>query len=126
MDIYVGNLPYTLGEEDIRQLFEEFGTVEKVKVMIDFETQRSKGFGFVTMTDENQARTAMEGLDGRDVGGRALRVNPAQQRPPRQFGEGGGGRREGGYRDGGGGGGGGGRRDNNRGFSRDDRRKRDF
>lgn len=119
MDIYVGNLPYSLGEEDIRQLFEEFGTVEKAKVMIDFETQRSKGFGFVTMTDENQARTAMEALDGRDVGGRALRVNPAQQRPPRQF-DGGGGRREGGYRDGGG------RRDNNRGFSRDDRRKRDF
>lgn len=129
MDIYVGNLPYTLGEDDVRQLFEEFGGVVKTKVMIDFETQRSKGFGFVTMESQEAAQAAIEALNGREIGGRPLRVNAAQDRPPRPAGGGGGGgfrQGGGGYRPGGGGGGqrsGGGPRGGGRG--RDERPRRD-
>jgi cold-inducible RNA-binding protein len=112
MDIYVGNLPYTTTEAELESLFSQYGTVAKVKVVMDFATGRSKGFGFVTMDDQAERQAAVNGLNGQAFGGRPLKVNEAQpreNRPPRSFdgprpprGE---------YGGGGGGGGGGGRRD---------------
>jgi RNA recognition motif-containing protein len=97
--IYVGNLPWSATENDLRELFTSVGTVHSAAVITDRETGRSRGFGFVEM-DEGDADKAIAELDGRDFGGRALRVNEAQER---QRGGGGGGR---GGRGGGGGGGG--------------------
>jgi len=99
--IYVGNLPYSATENDIREKFGEHGTVESVSLITDRETGRPRGFGFVEMDDEG-ATAAIAALDGKDMDGRSLRVNEA--RPRREGGGGGGGR--GGF---GGGGGGGGR-----------------
>lgn len=96
--IYVGNLPWSASEGDVRDFFASFGEVHSVAVITDRETGRSRGFGFVEMDDENAERAINE-ANGRDMGGRPLRVNEAQQR-----GGGGGGR--GGPRGGGGGGGG--------------------
>ncbi len=104
--IYVGNLPFTASETDLRTLFGQHGTVEKVSLPTDRETGRPRGFGFVEMSQADASR-AIQNLNGHDMGGRPLRVNEAQDKP-RTGGGGGGG---GGYRgDGGGGGGGGGGR----------------
>ncbi|MFN6270068.1 MAG: RNA recognition motif domain-containing protein [Akkermansiaceae bacterium] len=98
MDIYVGNLPYTATEEDVTDLFAAYGPVERVKIITDRETGRSKGFAFVTLGDQSQLNAAIEALDGQDYQGRALRVNASEPKEARP----------GGFRSGGGGGGGGG------------------
>lgn len=79
MNIYVGNLPYSVDEEDIRSLFEEFGDVNSVKLISDRETGRMKGFGFVDMEDAGGAN-AIENLDGSDFNGRNIKVNQARER----------------------------------------------
>lgn len=96
MDIYVGNLPYTATEEDVTDLFAAFGPVERVKIITDRETGRSKGFAFVTLGDQSQLNASIEALDGQDYQGRALRVNASEPKEARP----------GGFRSGGGGGGG--------------------
>jgi RNA recognition motif-containing protein len=98
MDIYVGNLPYTATEEDVTDLFAAYGPVERVKIITDRETGRSKGFAFVTLGDQSQLNASIEALDGQDYQGRALRVNASEPKEARP----------GGFRSGGGGGGGGG------------------
>ena len=107
--IYVGNLPFSAGEADIRTLFGQYGTVESVSLPTDRETGRPRGFGFVEMSQADAAR-AIQALNGHEMGGRPLRVNEAQDKP-RTGGGGrpGGGGGGGGYGGGGGGGGGGGR-----------------
>ncbi len=135
--LYVGNLPYTVRDEDLQQSFSEFGSVTSAKVMMERDTGRSKGFGFVEMGSDAEALAAVEGMNGQSLGGRSLVVNearPMEARPPRTGGfggprgggggggfggggdgggfrspYGGGGRREGGGGGGGYGGGGGGR-----------------
>ena len=79
--LYVGNLPFTTTEEELRRLFEPHGGVSSVKVVTDRETGRPRGFAFVEMNDVDGASAAMRVLDGREVGGRALRVNEANDRP---------------------------------------------
>lgn len=103
--IYVGNLPFSADETQVRQLFEAHGTVESVALINDRETGRPRGFGFVEMPRADAAR-AIQSLNGKDMGGRPLRVNEAQER---QGGGGGGGGGRGPRGPGGGGGGGGGR-----------------
>jgi cold-inducible RNA-binding protein len=112
--LYVGNLPYTVRDEDLQQAFGAFGNVNSAKVMMERDTGRSKGFGFVEMGSDAEAQSAISGMNGQSLGGRSLVVNearPMEARPPRTGGGGfGGGRREGGgggYGGGGGGGGGG-------------------
>jgi len=112
--LYVGNLPYTVRDEDLQQSFSAFGAVTSAKVMMERDTGRSKGFGFVEMGSDAEAQQAIQGMNGQSLGGRSLVVNearPMEPRPPRSGGGGfGGGRREGGYgggREGGGGYGGG-------------------
>jgi RNA recognition motif-containing protein len=86
MKIYVGNLSYTLTEDELREAFGQFGTVDSADIIIDRNTSRSKGFGFVEMSDANEAKAAIEGLNGKDLGGRALNVNearPREERPQR-------------------------------------------
>ncbi|MFK7851234.1 MAG: RNA recognition motif domain-containing protein [Akkermansiaceae bacterium] len=107
MDIYVGNLPYTATEEEITDLFAPYGPVDRVKIITDRETGRSKGFGFVTLGDQSQLNAAIEAFDGEDFQGRALRVNASEPKEPRSGGGGYGGGGGGGDRRGGGGGGGG-------------------
>jgi cold-inducible RNA-binding protein len=104
--LYVGNLPYNTSESDLRQMFEEHGTVESAQIIMDRETGRSKGFAFVEMSTDQEAQAAIDALNGQSSGGRALTVNEAR---PREDRGGGGGGRSGGGR-GGYGGGGGGRR----------------
>lgn len=109
MDIYVGNLPYSATEEDVTGLFAAFGPVQRVKIITDRETGRSKGFAFVTLGDPSQLQTAIEALNGSDYQGRALRVNASEPKESRPGGfrpSGGGGGGYGGERRGGGGGGG--------------------
>ena len=111
--LYVGNLPYSFRDEDMQQAFAAFGTVSSAKVMMERDTGRSKGFGFVEMGNDAEAQAAIKGMNGQQFGGRGLVVNearPMEARPPRTGGGGGGG--GGGYgggagRSGGGGGGGG-------------------
>lgn len=108
--LYVGNLPYTVRDEDLSQAFSAYGSVNSAKVMMERETGRSKGFGFVEMASDAEAQSAIQGMNGQSLGGRSLVVNearPMEPRPPRTGGFGGG-RREGG---GGGGGYGGGGQD---------------
>lgn len=81
MNIYVGNISYSCKEEDLREAFGEFGEVTSVKIISDRETGRSKGFGFVEMADDAAGEKAIEEMNGKEVGGRALRVN--QARPKR-------------------------------------------
>ena len=100
--IYVGNLPFTATESEVRDLFAQHGTVESVALPSDRETGRPRGFGFVEMDDDG-ATAAIEALDGAEYGGRNLKVNEARPRTERRPGGGGGG---GGGRGGGGGGGG--------------------
>jgi RNA recognition motif-containing protein len=101
MRIYVGNLSFNVVEEDLRELFQEFGQVESVSVITDNYTGKSKGFGFVDMPNQDEANKAIEGLNGKEVKGRALTVNEARPKPEGGRGGGGGGR--GGSRGGGGG-----------------------
>ena len=89
--LYVGNLPFSATEADIRELFETHGAIESVNVITDRETGRPRGFAFVEMNDSDGASKAMQALDGQDFGGRNLRVNEANERPPRSGGGGGGG-----------------------------------
>lgn len=114
MNIYVGNLSWNMSEEDLRSLFEQYGTVSTVKIVKDRETGRSRGFGFVDMPDDNEGQAALTNLYDTEVMGRKIIVNESQTKPnagggggggfkKRSFGGGGGG---GGYRKGGGGGGG--------------------
>lgn len=105
--LYVGNLPFTATEDDIRDAFADHGTVQSVSVITDRETGRPRGFAFVEMSTDQEAQTAVDEMDGRDFGGRSLRVNIARPRESRGGGGGGYGGGGGGY---GGGGGGGGRR----------------
>ncbi len=113
--LYVGNLPYTVRDEDLQQSFSEFGSVNSAKVMMERDTGRSKGFGFVEMGNDAEAQAAISGMNGQSLGGRSITVNearPMEARPPRTGGYGGGGGGGGGYgggdRSGGGGYGGGG------------------
>ncbi len=112
--LYVGNLPYSVRDSDLEQSFGQFGTVTSAKVMMERDTGRSKGFGFVEMGSDAEALAAVEGMNGAPLGGRSLVVNearPMEARPPRTGGGGyggggGGGGYGGGGREGGGGGGG--------------------
>jgi RNA recognition motif-containing protein len=114
--LYVGNLPYTVRDEDLQQAFSAYGSVNSAKVMMERDTGRSKGFGFVEMGNDSEAQAAVEGMNGQSLGGRSLVVNearPMEARPPRTGGfggprGGGGGFGGGGDRSGGGGYGGGG------------------
>lgn len=117
--LYVGNLAYSIRDNDLEQAFSQFGGVNSAKVMMERDTGRSKGFGFVEMGSDAEAQAAINAMNGQPLGGRNIVVNearPMEARPPRSggYGEGGG---EGGFRSpygnsrgGGGGGGGGGRR----------------
>ena len=78
--LYIGNLPYTITESELRELFERHGTVASVNVITDRETGRARGFAFVEFEDANGAQAAMQALDGTQVGGRTLRVNEANER----------------------------------------------
>ena len=106
--LYVGNLPYSVRDSDLEQSFGQFGTVTSAKVMMERDTGRSKGFGFVEMGSDAEAQAAIEGMNGAPLGGRSLVVNearPMEPRPPRSGGGGyGGGGYGGGGREGGGGG----------------------
>jgi RNA recognition motif-containing protein len=106
MRIFVGGLPYNIEEGEVRQQFEKFGTVASVNIITDKMTGRSKGFGFVDMENDEEAKKAMSGLNGMELDGKKLTVNAAEDRKPR----------EGGNRGGHGGGGGYNKRrdDNNR------------
>ena len=120
--LYVGNLPYSVRDEDLQQSFGQFGAVTSAKVMMERDTGRSKGFGFVEMASDAEAQAAISGMNGQPLGGRSVVVNearPMEARPPRSGGfgggggggyGGGGGDRSGGDRSGGGGYGGGGGR----------------
>ena len=83
MNIYVGNLSFRTSDEELREVFAEFGTVTSAKVIMDRETDRSRGFGFVEMSSDDEGRAAIEALDGAEVGGRNLRVNEARPRESR-------------------------------------------
>lgn len=107
MSIYIGNLSYEVTQEDVSDIFSEYGTVKRVQLPVDRETGRMRGFGFVEMSTEAEETAAIEALDGAEWMGRDLKVNKAKPREDRGPGGGGGNRR--------GGGGGGGSRD---GFSR--------
>lgn len=81
--LYVGNLPYQTSETELQDLFTPFGTVKSAKVIVDRDTGKSKGFGFVEMGSENEAKEAIENLDGKENNGRSIRVNVAQEREKR-------------------------------------------
>jgi len=105
--LYVGNLPYSVRDEDLQQSFGQFGSVTSAKVMMERDTGRSKGFGFVEMGSDAEAQAAINGMNGQPLGGRSVVVNearPMEARPPRSGGFGGGGGGGGGGYGGGGGG----------------------
>ncbi len=87
--LYVGNLPFTATEEELRTLFERHGTVESVSVITDRETGRPRGFAFVEMSEASGAGSAIQQLDGTELGGRSLRVSEAAERTARSGGRGG-------------------------------------
>ncbi|RFZ81262.1 RNA-binding protein [Mucilaginibacter terrenus] len=128
MNIFVGSLPYSLQEADLQELFEAYGEVSTVKIIIDRESGRSKGFGFVEMPDDESAQKAISGLNGSQIAGRSIAVSQAEEkkagdrRPSGGGGyggnRGGGGGYGGGGNRGGSGGGGGYSKDNNRGGGR--------
>lgn len=99
--LYVGNLSYSVSNDDLEQAFASFGTVASATVLTDRDTGRSKGFGFVEMSSTQEAQSAIEGMNGREMGGRALTVNearPREERPAgRSFGGGGNNNRRGGW-----------------------------
>ena len=117
-NVFVGNLSFQTTEGELQALFEQFGEISRVQIMTDRDTGRSRGFGFVEMSDDDAAAKAIEALNGKELGGRALNVNEARPKPEGRggrggFGGGGGGRGGYGrddYRGGGGGGGGRGQR----------------
>jgi len=78
MEIYVGNLPWSVNDQDLADMFKEFGTVDRASVIVERPSGRSKGFGFVTMNDNSDASKAIEALNGSDMGGRPLKVNEAR------------------------------------------------
>ena len=87
MEIYVGNLPWSASEQELADTFGEHGEVEKATIIVDRDSGRSRGFGFVTMNDADQGNAAIEALNGFDMGGRPLKVNearPREERPPRR------------------------------------------
>ena len=101
--LYVGNLPYSVRDSDLEQAFGQFGAVTSAKVMMERDTGRSKGFGFVEMASDAEAQAAINGMNGQPLGGRSIVVNearPMEPRPPRTGGFGGGGGDRGGYRGG--------------------------
>lgn len=102
MKLFVGGLSFNTDNDSLRRGFEPFGEVVDAAVIMDRDTGRSRGFGFVTFANGAEGKAAIEGLDGRDFDGRTVRVNEAQERAPRTFGGGGGG--GGGFGGGGGGG----------------------
>ena len=104
--LYVGNLAYSVRDDSLQQAFSQFGHVASAKVMMDRETGRSKGFGFVEMGSDAEAQAAINGMNGQPLEGRAVVVNEARPREDRPGGFGGGGGGRGGYGGGGGGGGG--------------------
>lgn len=88
MRIYVGNLPFSASDDEIRTLFEGFGSVESVNLISDRETGRPRGFGFVEMENDDEANEAIQALNGSDLGGRTLKINeakPREPRPPRRW-----------------------------------------
>jgi cold-inducible RNA-binding protein len=98
MKLYVGNLSYSSGEEELRELFSQYGTVESVAVITDRDTGRSKGFAFVEFNNDQEAQNAISGLNGKEVSGRSLTVSPARPKSEGggnrgSYGGGGGGRR---------------------------------
>ena len=93
MNIYVGNLPFNLGEEDLKEIFEEYGAVSEAKIISDKFSGRSKGFGFVEMDSDEEANNAIKELNNAEVGGRNIKVNESK---PRENNRGGGGDRRGG------------------------------
>jgi RNA recognition motif-containing protein len=84
MNIYVGNLSYGMSEDELRDAFGAFGEVSSVKILMDRETGRSRGFAFVEMPNQSEAEAAIAQLNGKDVGGRALRINEARPREQQQ------------------------------------------
>ena len=98
--LYVGNLPYAFRDNDLEQAFSQFGSVQSAKVMMERDTGRSKGFGFIEMGSDAEAQSAIQGMHGQNYGGRDLVVNearPMEPRPPRSGGFGGGRGNGGGY-----------------------------
>lgn len=90
--LFVAGLAYSMTDDELRNLFADFGTVNSAQVITDRETNRSKGFGFVEMSSEDESKQAIEGLNGKDMNGRPLTVNearPREDRPQRSFGGGG-------------------------------------
>jgi RNA recognition motif-containing protein len=83
MNIYVGNLSYTMSEGELRDAFAAFGTVTSAKILMDRETGRSRGFGFVEMPNQSEGEAAISNLNGKELGGRALRINEARPRERR-------------------------------------------
>ncbi|MBT6169022.1 MAG: RNA-binding protein [Verrucomicrobia bacterium] len=106
MKLYLGNLPFAASDDDIKEAFSAYGTIEDLFIPLDRETNRPRGFAFITLADDDLARKAIEEMDGADLMGRNLRVNEAEERRPQQNrgGGGGGGGGYGGDRRGGGGG----------------------
>lgn len=94
--LYVGNLPFSLGEESLKELFAQAGNVQSVKIVTDSFDGRSKGYGFIEMSTEAEAENAMQTLNGTEVGGRSIRVDMARPKESRGNGSGGGGHRGGG------------------------------
>ena len=92
--LYVGNLSYDFGNTELEEMFASHGTVESANVITDRSTGQSKGFGFVEMSSDSEAEAAIAALDGKDVGGRAIKVNEARPRPTGGGGGGGGGQRD--------------------------------
>ena len=85
--LYVGNLSYNTTEEDLRTLFSSYGTIKSVNIITERDSGRPKGFGFVEMNSEQEARAAISGLNAREVDGRQIKVNEANDRPPRRTGD---------------------------------------
>ena len=104
MKLYLGNLPFAASDDDIKEAFSAYGTIEDLFIPLDRETNRPRGFAFITLADDDLARKAIEAMDGADLMGRNLRVNEAEERRPQQNRGGGGGGGYGGDRRGGGGG----------------------
>jgi cold-inducible RNA-binding protein len=98
-NIFVGNLSFGATEETLRSMFENYGTVERVSIVTDRETGRSRGFGFVEMTNADEAERAVAALNGSDLGGRAINVNEARTKADRGFGGGAFRANSGGYRE---------------------------
>ena len=84
MNIYVSNIAFTATNQDIRQLFEPYGTVDTINIITDRDTGQSRGFGFVEMPDSTAAKSAIQGANGKELAGRALTVNEARPREPRR------------------------------------------